>query len=77
MGQDAALVQLAMHVFAEQEKPVAQSAFDAQVVLQVEPEQAKLFAQFLGLGRIHLPAEHVPGSCSWLPEHVNEPQEPA
>lgn len=44
-GQDAGVVHLAMHADPEHVNPVAQSVLDAQLVLQVVPEQAKLFAQ--------------------------------
>ena len=58
----------------EQAKLVAQSALDAQVVLQVVPEQAKWFAQALAPGKTQLPVvEHVPGSTTSRPEQLDAP----
>jgi hypothetical protein len=60
----------------EQAKLVAQSALDAQVVLQVVPEHAKWFAQALALGKTQLPVvEHVPGSTTLRPEQLDAPHD--
>ena len=76
VGQDAALVHLAMHDVPEQTKLVAQSVLVAQLVLQVVPEHAKLLAQALAALKTQLPLEQLPGSITFWPEQLDEPQEP-
>jgi hypothetical protein len=79
-GQFAALVHLAMHADIEPEieqvKPLAQSEADAQLVLQVVPEQAKLFVQAWAFWTAHMPVEeHNPGSMTFSPEQLDAPHE--
>ena len=65
-----------MHDVPEQAKLVAQSLLDAQLVLQVVPEHAKLFAHALAGLRTQVPPEQLPGSMTLTPEQLDEPHEP-
>ena len=68
---------LATHDVPEQTKPVAQSALEAQLVLQAVPPtgQMKLLAQALGAGNLQAPAMHVPVPTILGDEQVGPPQE--
>jgi hypothetical protein len=66
----------ARHADPTQAELAAQSALEAQLVLQLVPEQTKLFVQFLGLGKAQVPAAHVPGPMTWGPEQLEPPHDP-